>query len=200
MSRRRPEAGFTIVPAMMVMMVLVTIGAIALGLALRRQDTSMVDRAAVQAAQAADAGADVAGWRMNRTLVSAGTAGLLGLATDAARQLGCAQASAGGFAVVKTTGSWCPASASESLGDGASFSYTMSLDANAIGSGLDDVVVRRVVVTGRSRGTLRRILVVFRLDVDASHPSTLFRRWHQVTCPGRPTGAAPDSGCPDVGL
>jgi type II secretory pathway pseudopilin PulG len=197
---RRGEQGFTIVPAMVVLVVVVTLGAAVLGLALRRQETSVADRWVVRAAQAADAGADIAGWRLNRTLVSAGTAGLAGLATDTARQLGCTQVGATGFAVVKGSGSWCAATGWASIGDGAEYSYTLSLDANALGSGLDDVVVRKVVVTGRSRGVQRRLLVVFRLDVDPSHPSALFRRWHEVRCPAIASGAAPDAGCPDVGL
>lgn len=196
----RRQDGFTIVAAVGVLMVVVVLGAAVLGLALRRQDTSVRDRWVVRAAAAADAGADVAGWRMNRTLVSAGTAGLLGLATDTVRQLGCTSVSAAGLDVIEGSGTWCPETAEEQLGDGSSFTYRTSLDVNAVGSGLADTVVRKVLVTGRAGGQRRRLLVTFRLDVDPSKPVTLFRRWHDVACTSTQAGAAPDSGCPDVGL
>lgn len=199
-ARLRREEGFTMVAAIATLVIVVALGGALLSLVVRRAHTGIRDLDVARAAEAADAGADVAGWRMNRTLVSAGTAGLLGLATDAARTLGCTTVSAGGFSVVTQSSGWCPTTTSEDLGDGTSFNYSMSLDLNVVGSGLSKTIVRRVIVTGMAGGYRRRILVVYRLDLNLAGGLRLFKRWHYVVCTAKPTGGAADSGCPDPGL
>jgi type II secretory pathway pseudopilin PulG len=198
-SRAQDDRGSALVAALAALLVAGLIGGALLSHVLRRVDTSKAERSATRALAAADAGADIAAFRMNRTLLSAGTAGLLGLATDAVRQLGCTEVTAAGIEIVQAGASetWCPPTATEDLGDGTGFRYSVSLDVNAVGGGAADVLQRRVVVTGSSGGLERRLLVVLRLNLDAGAPTHLFTRWRYAVCTSRPTTARPDSGCPD---
>lgn len=199
MSRLRGEGGSTMVAAMATLLVVGLLGGAVLSLATRRLDTSQRDRSVARAAAAADAAADVAGYRMNRTLVSAGGAGLLGIATDTVRQLGCAEVAAAGIEVIAAgaSASWCAATPWEDLGDGARYRYSTSLDVVAVGGGVPGTIERRVVATGSAGGRERRILVVYRLDVAGGTPTRLFKRWRYAVCTTKPTGSRPDSGCPD---
>lgn len=199
MRRLAREDGYTVVAAIATLTVVSVLVGAALSLALRRQDTAQRDRSVARAIAAADAGADVAGWRMSRALVSAGGSGLLGFTGDVVRQLGCTSVSAGSFSVISgdEADGWCPPTASEDLGDGASYTYSLSLDVTALGGGASETLERRVVVVGRAGGRQRRILVTYKLDLDAGTATTLFKRWRYVVCPAKPTGSRPDSGCPD---
>lgn len=198
--RGRAEDGFTLVAVLATLLIVLLTSSAALALALRRIDTSMRDRSAARAVAAADAGADVAGWRMNRTLLSQGGAGLLGFATDAVRQLGCTSVGVGSFSVTKASPQqgWCPQTPAEVAGDGATFRYTVSLDVQVIGTGASGVLVRRVVVTGTAGGVSRRILATYKLDVNAGKVTKLWRRARWVTCTTKPTTTA-DGGCADPG-
>lgn len=162
-------------------------------------------RDVARAQAAADAGADIAGWRMNRTIVAPGAGGLLGYTTATLRTLTCISVGAGGggggasfsLSLVSAGTAFCSQTAEESLGDGSSFHYTVSTGVNV--TGLNLVIARRVIAVGTYKSTTRRVLVTYRLDIDPSHPTTLFKRWRYVQCTSKQTGSAVDSGCPDPG-
>jgi hypothetical protein len=158
-------------------------------------------RDVARAQAAADAGADIAGWRMNRTLVAPGTGALLGYPTATLRTLTCVSVGVGGgsfsLSLVSAGTAFCPQTTDESLGDGSSFHYTVSTGVNV--TGLNLVIARRVIAVGTYKSTTRRVLVTYRLDIDPSHPTTLFKRWRYVQCTSKQTGSAVDSGCPDPG-
>lgn len=202
----RDERGSAIVSVIGVVLALLLLGGAALSLSQRRLEDSARDRDLVRATAAADAAADVAGLRMNRALVSTGLPDLVGLPRDAVRRVGCISlVSAPDVAVPGASAQlqanlalgetdWCPASATEDLGDGASFSYSVGTQLTVLGGPL---VQRRVVAIGRSGRVERRLLVTYELDLEADTPTRLFRRARYVVCTARPSAARPDDGCPD---
>lgn len=196
MARLRAADGFTLVAVLATLLIVLLTSSAALAMAMRRMQTSTRDRSVARAVAAADAGADVAGWRMNRALLSQGGAGLLGFTTDAVRQLGCTSVGVGSFTVTKAAPQqgWCPETPAEGLGDGTSFRYAVSLDLQVIGTGSSALLSRRVVVTGKAGAVSRRILVTYQLDVNAGRVTKLWRRARWVTCTTKPT-SAPDGGC-----
>jgi type II secretory pathway pseudopilin PulG len=200
-ARLRSQGGFTMIPAIVTMSLILAVGGAALAMAWRSIATSQKDRSAERAMAAADSGADVAGYRMNKTIVGAGSAGLLGFTTDALHTLACTQVSAGSWTVVtgpSNNGGFCTTSPEESLGDGSSFHYTMSLGVH-LGAGASDILVRRVVSTGTSGTVTRRILVTYKLDLTTGSAIRLFKRWRYAVCSTTPPTSDPSSGCPDPG-
>jgi type II secretory pathway pseudopilin PulG len=198
------EDGFVMVAAIVVLAVVTTLAGAALALSLRSVTTSQVDRNRALALGAADEGADVAGWRMNKLLVSSGGASLLGFANGLLANLGCVQVN-GNLALSVTelnlTGgsSACPVTATEDAGNGASFSYVMQTDLNLNNQlNLGSLIERRALITGTAYGQQRRILVTYRLNPGIS---SLFERYRYVECtPLPPAGStAFDAGCPDPG-
>ena len=196
------EDGFTAVTAIIVLLIVTGFASSALAFGLRSMSTSQRDRSSARALAAADAGADRAGYLLNRTLVSSGTAGLLGLAVDTLRTVSCVKVTAAGYQVISTApqGGFCADGISEDLGNGSSYEYRMTTNVN-LGTTLGETLVRRVVSTGLSGGVKRRVLVTYRLDIDPAHITSLWKRWRYVECsPTAATGQPADNGCPDPGL
>lgn len=196
----RREDGSAVLSVLGVVLALLLIGGASLGLSQRRLGTSGTERDAARAGAAADAAADVAGLRMNRTLVSAGGSGLIGLPADTLRTVGCLSLSAGGQVIIEpapTGAEFCPQTAEEDLGDGARFSYAIGTQVQA-GGGPDAALVRRrVVAVGRAGTQVRRLLVTYVLDLDAETPTRLFRRGGYVVCTALARPERADTGCPD---
>jgi type II secretory pathway pseudopilin PulG len=201
---RREQSGFVMVAAIVVLAIVTTLTGAALALSLRSVGTSQVDRNRALAFAAADEGADVAGWRINKLLVSQGGAGLLGFADGLLANLGCIQVNADRTLAVaelsvSTGTSTCPPTAAEDAGNGATFSYVMQTDLNLNNQlSLGSLIERRALVTGSAYGQQRRVLVTYRLNPSVS---PLFARWRYVECtPQPPAGStAFDAGCPDPG-
>jgi Tfp pilus assembly protein PilX len=195
------EDGFTVIAAAAVLVVVALLVDASLALVLRRESTSVRDRSVARAVAAADAAADVAAWRMNRALVSTGSAGLLGLTGDVVRQLGCTAVSVGSFAVVRGTSgaTWCDWTPWESLDAGASFRYRTSMDLTVVGAGASQTITRRVLADGRAGGRERRVLITLKLDLTSGNPTRLWKRWRYAACTAQATSSAPDSGCADPG-
>ena len=209
------EAGYVIVAALWVLLIVGLLGSAALAFSLRSIHTSQTDRNRALALGAADEGADLAGWRMNKLLVSPGAADLMGFADGLLASLGCIEVNAAGTLGVSEiaqsavhsgltlTPALCPATTSEDAGNGASFSYVMETDINLnlnanqqlqVGA----VIERRILVTGQASGQTRRILVTYKLNPTLS---PLFERYRYVDCsPTPPSGStAFDAGCADPG-
>lgn len=89
MTRARREDGFTLPTTVWVLAVVVILSGIAITAAVAGLRDASVHRDAERAQGAADAGADVAGYRMSKTLVAPATDGLLGFAEGTLRTVGC---------------------------------------------------------------------------------------------------------------
>jgi hypothetical protein len=199
--RLESERGFALPVVMPILVVVGLLAAAMLAMTSASLSRSAEDRRATRALAAADAGADVAVWRMNKTLASAELTGLLGLPLHVVGNLGCVNLDARGLLGVSTLSAagWCPPTPWEDLGsDGAvdaSYSYTVSTGINVIG--VADLVERKIVATGRAGGEQRRVMVTVRGDLNPDNLLSLFRRYRYVECTARPTGPEPDSGCPE---
>jgi type II secretory pathway pseudopilin PulG len=195
---RRDESGWTLIASIVTLAIVLTVGGATLSLAWRSIGSSTKERDAARALAAADAGADVAAYRMNRALTFQGTAGLLGFPVDTLRTVGCLGVDVGGTTVISTAGGGCSVSPDEKTGDGSTFHYQL-INGVHLGAGLGEVVMRRIVVTGTSNATSRRILVTYKLQVNTSNPLALFKRYRYAVCSTRPPTSDPASGCPDPG-
>jgi hypothetical protein len=201
MRRLRGEDGFTLVPAIVTLSIVLAVGGASLAMAWRSLGSSTRDRSAARALAAADAGADVAGYRLNRTLVSAGSAGLLGFTTDALRTVGCIKVQVGGAVAIDTSSvsaGFCGQTTDEDLADGSKFHYVMSTGIK-LGASVSEILTRRVIATGISAGVTRRVLVTYKLELNASNPLRLFKRYRYAICSAVAPTSDPASGCPDPG-
>jgi hypothetical protein len=186
------------------------LGGAALALSLRSVGTSQVDRDRALALGAADEGADLAGWRMNKLLVSPGGSSLRGFTDGLVASLGCVSVNTDltlTLTELSLTGGGtllCPVTSSEDAGNGANFSYVAQTDVNlnnqlSLNPGGGTLIERRILVTGTAPGLQqRRILVTYVLNTTLS---PLFERYRYVECtPTMPSGnSAFDAGCPDPG-
>ena len=213
MSRARGEDGYVVAVTVLMLGIILAMAGAAVALAVRSVDTSNRDKRASRSLAAADAGLDVARYRLNRTLLS--TKGLAlsptGTTTNldsVLATLDCLSVAIGGsapgikFGVTLATGETvCDATQQEPLGDGTSFSYRVA-NRFAIGATIPETLTRQVLVTGHGpRGTQRRVLGTFRTRVSPlNKPTTLFRLWRYVECSAKPPDPAnPFSGCPYTG-
>ncbi len=138
------EEGVALVLSIMVLMVSGALAAVAAGSALEATDNSRQDRKVKQAIAAADAGMDVALYRLNKF------AGLL----DPSVQCVVSNPPTGILTaeVVQLDG-WCR-SQTEEMGDGASFTYQVSAPLRIEDAGQD--VWERKVISSGTVGTVRR--------------------------------------------
>jgi Tfp pilus assembly protein PilX len=207
------------VVVIIVLLITALMGAAALQFAIRSIGTSTTDRNRDLALGAADEGADLAQWRMNRLLVP-DPASLLGINPN----LGCVNVGAGGqisvsAATVSTSGGLmlgiCTGTSWENAGNNAWFSYTTQTDINLNNQeGLGtSIIERRVQVIGCAPASsasacssgagvqFRRLLLTFRLNTSLN--PEVFERYRYVEC--EPAGTAQFSstgvatGCDDPG-
>ncbi len=207
MSRARGEDGYVVAVTVLVLGIILAMAGAAVALAVRSVDTSNRDKRAARSLAAADAGLDIARYRLNRTLLA--TKGLGLSAPSTTTNLDGVLATRDCLSVAITTlgtilpsgETVCAATEKESLGDGTSFSYRVA-NRFTIGTALPEILTRQVLVTGHGpRGTQRRVLGTFRTRVNTqSQPTTLFRLWRYVECSAQPSDPAnPFSGCPYTG-
>jgi len=209
----RGEEGYVVAVTVLVLGIILATAGAAVALAVRSVDTSNRDKRTARSLAAADAGLDVAHYRLNRTLLATKKLTLTPPGTttnldDVLATQDCLLVTIGGsdpgtkFGTVLASGV-CAATEKEPLGDGTSFSYRVA-NRFAIGDPAlpEETLTRQVLVTGHGpRGTQRRVLGTFRVRVDAQkQPTTLFRRWRYVECSAQPSDPAdPFSGCPYTG-
>ncbi|MDQ3410050.1 MAG: hypothetical protein M3469_08730 [Actinomycetota bacterium] len=211
MSRARGEDGYVVAVTVLVLGIILAMAGAAVALAVRSVDTSNRDKRAARSLAAADAGLDVAHYRLNRTLLATKKLGLSPPSTttsldDVLATGDCLAVTIGGsnpgtkFGTILASGV-CAATEQEPLGDGTSFSYRVA-NRFTIGVTIPETLTRQVLVTGHGpRGTQRRVLGTFRVRVNAQNqPTTLFRRWRYVECSAQPSDPTnPFSGCPYTG-
>ena len=215
----RGDGGYVMAVVIIVLLITALMGAAALQVAIRSIGTSTADRNRDLALGAADEGADLAQWRMNRLLVPDPTS-LLGISPN----LGCINVNSSGqisvsVATVSTSNGItlgvCTGTSWENAGNNAWFSYTTQTDINLNNQeGLGtSIIERRVEVVGCapassasacSSGTgvqFRRLLLTFRLNTSLN--PEVFERYRYVECEPSSTaqfsstGAA--TGCNDPG-
>lgn len=198
----RAEEGLAIPVAMAILVIVMGVAAAAVSLGLNNLDEARKDRAYTRALAAADSGVDVAASRLNRLIIAADGADILGTVplemvpingcaiTDAAGDLGVSALSGAG---------WCQASAWEELETKTDptrkqeFTYSVSSGVTT-GGGL---IQRRVVATGRVGSTKRRVMSILVFNPSEDNETSLFRRQRFVECPVEPSNPlVPDSGCP----
>lgn len=197
--RLRAQTGFVLPGAIALLAIFAGLTATALTFSLQSLDNTNRDRRVVRALQAADAGADIAIFRLNHMLVAAGTGATLGLAVDAVGSLGCTSVDLAGFNTIvpPTAAAYC-ATQSGSATDvqDATYSYRVATAVNVL-SGTDNLLTRKILVTGTAGNVTRRVLVKVRLVVDGAGSLVLYQRVRHTECTSEaPDPASPDSGCP----
>jgi type II secretory pathway pseudopilin PulG len=211
-SRARGEEGYVVAVTVLVLGIILAMAGAAVALAVRSVDTSNRDKRAARSLAAADAGLDVAHYRLNRTLLATKKLGLSPPSTttnldDVLAIRDCLLVTIGGstpgtkFGTILASGETvCAATEREPLGDGTSFSYRVA-NRFTIGT-VPEILTRQVLATGHGpRGTQRRVLGTFRTRVNPlDKPTTLFRLWRYVECSAQPSDPTnPFSGCPYTG-
>ncbi|MGH2917442.1 MAG: hypothetical protein ACRDLS_02420 [Solirubrobacteraceae bacterium] len=203
MSARRAggDGGFVLPGSIALLVIMLVLTGAAIGLSLQSLDTSNRDRRVVRALQAADAGVDVAIFRLNHMLVAGSSSAVLGAVPNAVQSLGCTSVNVlGVYTISQVSPSapqvYCPSEggASDSV-QGATYSYQVSTAINVTGS-LGDLLVRSIVATGASGNVQRRVLVKVRAVIGGAGSLVLYQRIRHTECTAKPTTAAVDSGCP----
>lgn len=182
MTRMRDEQGIALPVAISILAIILLLVGVAVAYSIHSLDRSNRDRATSRSLAAADAGLDVGGWRMNKSIVAGqyseilslnGTGGLL---NQVVQTLGCTNLSVQGSNIVG--GNWCEGTP-EVLDDhggsaaGETFQYftdlSIKLDISQLlsqqpATGLID---RNVVSVGTANG--QRAVVVGRYQLDLSN-------------------------------
>lgn len=171
----RRDEGLALPVAIAILAIIALLSASALALATRSMDRANRDRRVTRALAAAEAGTDVASWRMNKTLATSPVTGVLGLATELVLSLGCTGVDALGVVQVDALANsslpgsvppenrvtpvsgWCPPTSWEDLDDtsGREVRFRYAVSPGVIVNGEDGVtrlVERRIVGWGQSRG------------------------------------------------
>lgn len=153
----RDESGVALPIAVSVLLIVLLLTGVAVAYSVRSVDRSNYDRYSARALAAADAGLDVARYRMNKALLGGQSAGLVGLLSGVSKQLRCTQIGIGAGGLVRVGlqegAGWCAAGGWELVDGeggvmaeeavacesqtGAAFRYFMRLDVSA------DVLVDR---------------------------------------------------------
>jgi type II secretory pathway pseudopilin PulG len=195
------QQGFVLPGTIALMAVLLVLSAVAITLALDSLDTSNRDRRVVRSLQAADAGVDIAIFRLNHMLVAGASSAVLGSIPNAVQSLGCTSVNVSGVYTISQVSPSAPqaycAAESGTAGDveGASYTYQSSTALNVTTS-LGDLLVRSIVATGSVGGVQRRVLVKVRAVIGGAGSLVLYQRIRHTECTAKPTTAAVDSGCP----
>ncbi|MDX6718605.1 MAG: hypothetical protein QOJ63_859 [Solirubrobacteraceae bacterium] len=197
--RLKAESGFVLPGAIALLAIFVSLTATALTFSLQSLDNTNRDRRVVRALQAADAGADIAIFRLNHMLVASATGATLGLAVNAAESLGCTSVVAGNATIVAPTAQYCPAiSGSSTDVHDATYSYMVSSAVSILSGAL---LTRKILATGTSRGVTRRVLVKVQLVVNGAGSLVLYQRVRHTECTSVPPDpSSPDSGCPGADI
>lgn len=202
MNRLRDEDGFMLAGAISLLAIFIALTATALTLSQRSLEQTNRDRRVVRALQAADAGAEIAVFRLNHMLVASGTSATLGLAVDAAGSLGCTSVDVNGYYKIEppTVSEYCGAQSGVSDDvRGATYSYRVA-NAVKVTSGTDQLLLRKIVSTGTANGVKRRVLVKIRMVVNGAGSLVLYKRIRHTECTSEATTAVVDSGCPGADL
>jgi type II secretory pathway pseudopilin PulG len=186
------QRGAALPIAVSVLLIVIMLTGVAVAYSVRSVDRSNFDRRAARALAAADAGLDVARYRMNKALLGGQVTGLIGLVNGTVKQLRCTQIGVAAAGLVRVglqqgagwcdAGGWEPVDAESGLiaensptcdaHVGASFRYFLRLDVGAdviVGSdGVinNDPIAWDVISAGCANG--RTAVVRGRMPVDLS--------------------------------
>lgn len=201
--RLRAQSGFVLPGAIALLAIFAGLTATALTFSVQSLDNTNRDRRVARALQAADAGADIAVFRLNHMLVAAGTGATLGLAVDAVGSLGCTSVDVDGFNTIvpPAAAEYCGAqNGSANDVKDATYSYRVA-NAVSVASGADNLLTRKILITGTAGDVTRRVLVKVRLVIGGAGSLVLYQRVRHTECTSTATDAAsPDSGCPGADL
>jgi hypothetical protein len=208
MNELRRDDGWALPLVLSVIVLIFAFSAVAVVLSTHATDRSNRDRSSARSLQAAEAGADVAQYRLNKALATAPVTGILGVAPDVVRQFGCINVDVNGaLQVTRLDGDgWCSPVASEQADIGlpddgtgapATYRYWVSTAAQ-VGSGSGAKLRRRIVAVGENADTVRRVMVTVEADLNlsTSNPFDLFDRISFVECSSEvPGNDDPAAGC-----
>jgi len=190
---------------MILMLIFLIMAATAIELSLNSLSATNHDRGLVRAVQAADAGVDVAIFRMNHMLVDGSSSAVLGSIPNAVQSLGCTSVDVMGVYTISQVSpsapqAYCPSeSGSADSVQGATYSYQVST-ALSVTTSLGNLLVRSIVATGMAGTVQRRVLVKVRAVIGGAGSLVLYQRIRHTECTAKPTTAAIDSGCPGADL
>lgn len=215
---RRDEEGIALPVAISILAIVLLLVGVAVAYSVHSLDRSNHDRASARALAAADAGLDVAGYRMNKTLVGEPVTGLIALGSGVTNLLtrGCigVNVTAGGLPVNFSVnlgasgGGWCvQSSVAEVVDDqGGTTSRERFQYYTNYGIGLGVLngslltVNRKVVSVGQANGRIRRVVGTYQLTGNPNNDTTLlnFKLTRYAECPSLQAinPAQPDAGCP----
>ncbi len=183
MRRLRDESGVALPVAISILTIVLLMVGVAVAYSIHSLDRSNRDRANSRALAAADAGLDVAAWRMNKSIVAGQYSEILslngsnGLLNQVIQTLGCTNLSVSGSNIIG--GQWCKG-VTEVLDDhggmsaGETFTYFSDLSIKAdidkifhLNSNTTGLVTRNVVSVGTANG--ERAVVVGKLELDLNN-------------------------------
>jgi hypothetical protein len=149
----RSERGIALPVTMSVLLIAALLGVAAAGAAMTSVQDSTRDRSVKRAVESADAGIDIAAYRLNK---------LAPVFTDTAQ---CAVVGGSGTLTTEAVQAdgWCRVQ-TESLEDGASYSYRVSARQQVSISG-QDYLQRKIVSTGTVNGVNRRAVTVANSEI-----------------------------------
>ncbi len=214
MRRLSSEDGFVLPAVISILGLVLLLTGVIVTRSLHSVDRSNRDRDWTRALQAAEAGADVAQWRLNKTLGASGRAGLLGTGAELLEQAArnCIVVTLreeDGREVLSTApgggGGWCPnvegefvdgSVGADGTGEPAGYSYRVQLDVDV---GTDSPLMARDIISWGVSGDVRRRVKVeldAALDPGNGTMTSLFDRVSFVECsPGDPDQSDPLEGC-----
>ena len=203
------EDGFALPIAISILVLAGMLVLTAVTLATHNTDRANRDRAAVRAAQAADAGADAALYRLNKALTASQAEGVLGQPVAAVAETVCIEVNLGQIATLSADGGWCQVpGGSEQLdgpiegetGDPAAYAYWVSSGVNVgtdPGDASASLIERRIVSIGTVGDVTKRVLATARMRIGSG--GNLLSPFEQIgyrVCPPEPSDASdPASGC-----
>lgn len=213
--RLADERGIAVPIAIIVLLIVSLLVGVAVAYSVRSVQRSNYDRYSARAQAAADAGLDIAGWRMNKLLIGGNLAGLTSFVNNQVLTLGCTSVNVSGAVVLSSgSGSYCPETDWESVdreggtSSGEQFRYYTQLRADVSVTGDLDTLTgqllsRKVVVVGRANGRTARVLGLYQVQLDkiasANSLASIFTLKRYVQCPSTGfTASAPANGCPSV--
>lgn len=199
----RDERGLTMPTTMMVLALVVVFVGVTVAVAINGLEHSQRARNLERAQHAADAGAEIAGYRMSKTLLNSAGAGLLGVTTSALRTVGCIgvnlsfgnspslptagtgvngslnAGSAVNLRLIPATSNFCLSAADGSLGDGTTFRYAVSTQIN----------VNAAALTGLFSGDTSQLIVRKVVSIGTAGHSTkrvMVTYWTDLSDVGQP--------------
>jgi hypothetical protein len=203
---REEERGIALPVAVAVLAIMLLLVSVAVAYSVRSVNKSTQDRGSARALAAADAGLDVAVYRMNKTIIGGQIVNLAGFLNNTILTAGCLNLNVAGL-VSAGTGGWCPATPVEYVDPaggerGERFRYytELRLDVNLSGGlGVADLT-RRVISVGEADGRTARVMGTYTVNlgrvlaVDSLASLFSLKNYKQCSSTGF-SDSSPAAGC-----